>query len=76
MGSLDFDRDDTVKKTSRTVTVQKNREVRSDFPGFRMAGKDYWMIILPQVSHSTSVPFLILVSVAEGSEVLQPEHWP
>ena len=39
-------------------------------------GRDYWMIIRPQVSHSTSVPPLILERIAEGRDVLHPEHWP
>ncbi len=34
----------------------------------------YWMIMRPQVSHSTRAPFLMRESTAEGREVLQPEH--
>lgn len=36
--------------------------------------RDYGIIIRPQVSHSTRAPPLILERIAEGREVLQPEH--
>ena len=39
-------------------------------------GNYYWMIILPQVSHSTWVPLRILLRMADGKDVLHPEHWP